>query len=254
MAGNDRGVVDLSGYEAVLFDLDGVITRTATVHAAAWKDLFDEFLDRWGREHGRQLDPFDVATDYLRYVDGRSRYDGVETFLASRGIRLPHGRPDDPPDAPTVCGLGNRKDRHFSQQLARHGVEVFDDTVELVRALRRQGRKVAVVSASENCDAILRRAGLLDLFDVRVTGIEAAALGLAGKPAPDTFLRAAALLGTPPPRAVVVEDAISGVRAGRAGGFGLVVGVDRRGDGTVLAENGADVVTDDLRQLLPSAP
>src|SRR5215207_8168487 len=252
MAGNDRGAVDLSGYDAVLFDLDGVITRTATLHAAAWKDLFDEFLDRWGRQHGRQLDPFDITTDYVRYVDGRSRYDGVETSLASRGIRLRPGRPDDPPDAPTVCGLGNRKDRHFTHQLARHGVEVFDDTVELVRALHSRGWKLAVVSASENCEAILRRAELLDLFDVRVTGVEAAALGLAGKPAPDTFLRAAALLHTAPPQTVVVEDAISGVQAGRAGGFGLVVGVDRRRDGTLLAENGADVVTDDLRRLLPT--
>jgi beta-phosphoglucomutase family hydrolase len=251
MTDGGQQAVDLSRYDALLLDLDGVITQTATVHAAAWKDLFDDFLGRWGREHGEPFEPFDISTDYINYVDGRRRYDGVDTFLRSRGIELPYGDATDAPDAQTVCGLGNRKNRYFVEHLAEQGVEVFDDTVELIRAARSRGGKIAVVSASENCEAILRRAGLLELFDARVTGIEAAALHLAGKPAPDTFLKAAELLDTAPARAAVFEDAISGVQAGRAGGFGLVVGVDRRGEGNMLAENGADVVTDDLRQFLP---
>jgi alpha,alpha-trehalase len=251
MAAGAEQAADLSGYDALLFDLDGVITRTATVHAAAWKDLFDSFLERWGHEQSQPFEPFDISTDYVQYVDGRRRYDGVDTFLRSRGIELPYGEAGDPPDAQTVCGLGNRKNRYFVEHLAQQGVEVFDDTVELIRATRSRGGKIAVVSASENCDVILSRAGLLGLFDARVTGIEAAALHLAGKPAPDTFLKAAELLDTAPARAAVFEDAISGVQAGRAGGFGLVVGVDRRGEGKLLAENGADVVTDDLRRFLP---
>jgi alpha,alpha-trehalase len=178
----------------------------------------------------------------------------VDTFLRSRRIELPYGDPADPPQAETVCGLGNRKNGYFTQHLAQFGVEVFDDTVELISATRQHGRKVAVVSASENCEAILARAGLLDLFDTRVTGVEAAALHLPGKPAPDTYLKAAELLDTPPAAAVVFEDAISGVQAGRAGGFGLVVGVDRRGEADLLRAHGADVVSTDLRTFLSSLP
>jgi trehalose 6-phosphate phosphatase len=245
------GARDVSRYEALLFDLDGVITRTATVHAAAWKRLFDDFLAAWADGHGSPQPPFDVDTDYVRHVDGRRRYDGVDTFLRSRGIALPQGQPTDPPDAPTVCGLGNRKNGYFTEELARRGAEVFEDTVALIRAARAAGHRIAVVSASENCTAILDRAGLLDLFQARVTGQEAARWGLAGKPAPDTFLKAAQLLDTPPSRAAVFEDAVSGVQAGRAGGFGLVVGVDRQGRADLLAANGADVVVQDLRTLLP---
>lgn len=245
-------VPDLALYAALLFDLDGVITRTATIHAAAWKDLFDDFLRGWGRDHDVRVEPFDVATDYVAYVDGRRRFDGVETFLRSRGIELPYGDSSDPPDALTVCGLGNAKNRYFVEQLARHGVEVFDDAVELIRAMRERGRRIAVVSASENCDSILRRAGLLGLFDARVTGVEAAERRLAGKPAPDTFLEAAVMLRVPPARAAVFEDAVSGVQAGRAGGFGLVVGVDRGGHGPALAAAGAHLVSNDLRQFLPA--
>ena len=237
---------DISRYDALLFDLDGVITRTATLHAAAWKDLFDDFLSGRARERKEQFVAFDTVSDYLLHVDGRRRYDGVDTFLRSRGIELPYGDPADPPEAVTICGLGNRKNAYFNQRLAQLGVEVFEDTVELIRAARRHGRKVAVVSASENCEAILARAGLLDLFDTRVTGVEAAELHLAGKPAPDTYLKAAELLDTPPSAAVVFEDAISGVQAGRAGGFGLVVGVDRRGEPDLLRGHGADVVSADL--------
>ncbi len=246
-----RQQADLSHYEALLFDLDGVITRTATVHAAAWKDLFDDFFARWSHDHTVRVEPFQIETDYLQYVDGRPRYDGVAAVLASRGIQLPYGNPDDPPEALTICGLGNAKQRYFVERLGQMGVEVFDDTVELVRAMRAAGRKIAVVSASENCREILQRAQLIDLFDALVTGVEVAELGLRGKPAPDTFIKAAELLETPPAQAVVFEDAIAGVQAGRAGRFGLVVGVDRRGEPGPLAENGADMVSSDLRQFLP---
>ena len=241
---------DLARFDAMLFDLDGVITDTAAVHATAWKALFDDFLQRRASETGEPFRPFDIATDYVRYVDGRRRYDGVRTFLTSRGIELPEGEPGDEPDAPTVAGLGNRKNGYFNEALARSGVTVFEDTIEVVHAVHERGNGVAVVSASENCVPILRAAGLLDLFPVRVTGVEAAALGLAGKPAPDTFLEAARQLGVPPERGVVFEDALSGVEAGKAGGFGLVVGVDRTGQGEALAAAGADVVLADLRELL----
>ncbi len=252
MAEGSDHMTDISCYDALLFDLDGVITRTATLHAAAWKDLFDNFLAGRARRRQEPFVPFNTATDYLLYVDGRRRYDGVDTFLRSRGIELPHGDPADPPQAETICGLGNRKNGYFTQRLAQLGVEVFDDTVELINAARRHGRKLAVVSASENCEAILARAGLLDHFDTRVTGVEAAALHLPGKPAPDTYLKAAELLDTPPAAAVIFEDAISGVQAGRAGGFGLVVGVDRRGEADLLRTHGADVVSADLRTFLSS--
>jgi alpha,alpha-trehalase len=254
MADSSDQTTKISRYEALLFDLDGVITRTATLHAAAWKSLFDHFLAGWLRERDEPFVAFDTGADYLLYVDGRRRYDGVDTFLRSRGIELPYGDPADPPEAETICGLGNRKNGYFNERLAQNGVELFEDTVELIHAARRHGMKVAVVSASENCEAILARAGLLDLFDTRVTGIEAAALHLPGKPAPDTYLKAAELLDTAPTAAVVFEDAVSGVQAGRAGGFGLVVGVDRRGEAELLRTHGADVVSADLRVFLASLP
>ena len=240
----------LTGFRALLFDLDGVITRTAAVHAAAWKVLFDEFLQAWASTHGEAFVPFTIEVDYVRYVDGRRRYDGVDTFLRSRGIELPWGAPTDGDDAMTVCGLGNRKDRYFLTALDREGVEVFEDAVALLDAAGEAGVPMAVVSASENADEVLRRVGLIDRFAVRVTGREATMWSLAGKPAPDTFLKAAELLQVPAPEAVVLEDAISGVMAGRAGGFGLVVGVDRGGAADALAANGADVVVSDLRRLV----
>jgi beta-phosphoglucomutase family hydrolase len=243
------GMGDITQYTALLFDLDGVVTKTATVHAAAWKALFDDFLAAQGGEQ-RQ---FDISTDYVQYVDGRRRYDGVDTFLRSREIMLPHGEPSDSPDAVTVCGLGNRKNEYFKEELNRLGVEAFEDAVTLIKVMRDMGKRTAVVSASENCTAILRVAGLLDLFEIRVTGEEAARWGLPGKPAPDTFLKAAELLNTPPAQAVVFEDAVSGVQAGHAGGFGLVVGVERLGRGDLLAQHGADVVVTDLRTLLPAS-
>jgi beta-phosphoglucomutase family hydrolase len=237
-------------FDAVLFDLDGVLTATAKLHATCWKKMFDEYLQQRAAATGEPFQPFEIATDYKQYVDGKLRYDGVRGFLESRSINLPWGDPEDPPDRETVCGLGNRKNELIQEALATGGVEVFESSIALVRQLRDAGIKTAVVSASKNCEAILRAAGIADLFDTRVDGIVAARLELPGKPAPDTFLEAARQLGAEPERAVVVEDAVSGVQAGRAGGFGLVVGVDRKGDPEALRNNGADVVVADLSELL----
>ena len=242
---------ELSIFKALLFDLYGVVGRTALVHATAWKRLFDDFLERRARDQGSNYEPFEIATDYVRYVDGQQRLDGVDGFLRASGIELCWGDPSDAPGANAVCGLGNAKNRHFHERLERHGVEVFDDTVALIQKARARGARSAIVSASENCRAILKRAGLIELSDAAVTGIEAAKLGLAGKPAPDTFLKATELLGVPPRDAVVFEDAIVGVQAGRAGGFGLVVGVDRGGAGAALLAAGAHVVAD-LREPITS--
>lgn len=240
-------------HAALLFDLDGVLTDTASVHAAAWKRVFDDFLATRGG--GAPVAAFSVDEDYAAYVDGRPRYEGVATFLASRGIRLEQGSPQDPSDALTVCGLGNRKNDYFAAELAGHGAEVFADAVALLDAARAAGLATAVVSASKNARRVLDVVGLTDRFDAIVTGIEAADRGLIGKPAPDTFLAAAAELGVRPQDAVVLEDAVAGVRAGRAGGFGLVIGVDRVQRPEALAENGADVVLPDLRALLrPPGP
>jgi beta-phosphoglucomutase family hydrolase len=236
-------------YEAVLFDLDGVLTDTAGVHAGCWKRTFDEFLSRRAERSGESFQPFDIESDYRLYVDGKRRYDGVRDFLLSRGIDLPEGSPDDPPDAETVCGVGNRKNVLVNQALEAGGVEVYQGSVALVRALRDAGVRTAVVSSSANCAAVLRAAGIADLFDVRVDGKVAAELELPGKPAPDTFLEAARELGVDAKRAVVVEDAISGVQAGRAGGFGLVIGIARHDEPGVLREEGADLVVSDLAEL-----
>jgi beta-phosphoglucomutase family hydrolase len=235
-------------FDAVLFDLDGVLTDTAAVHARAWTTMCDEFLRTWSQRQAAPSAPF-TGDDYRTHVDGKPRYDGVRSFLLSRGIRLPEGDSDDPPDRETVRGLGNRKDDLVNRLLADEGVVRYEESVRLVEQLRRRGIKLAVVSSSRNCLSVLRAAGMGDMFDARVDGIVAGERGLPGKPAPDTFLAAAADLGAEPERAVVVEDAISGVRAGRAGGFGLVIGVDRDGDPDALRSNGADVVVSDLGEL-----
>ncbi len=229
-------------YQAVIFDLDGVVTRTAAVHAAAWKQLFDTFLQH---RDGASYRPF-TETDYLDHVDGRPRYEGVAAFLASRGIRLPPGDPADPPGQDTVCGLGNRKNQLFRELLDTHGVEVFESTLGLVRELRRQGLKTAIVSSSQNAASVLAAAGIQDLFDTRVDGNDIPRLKLKGKPEPDLFLEAAIRLNLEPRQAVVVEDAVSGVKAGRAGGFGQVIGVDRAGRSQALKEAGAHAVVTDL--------
>jgi len=244
-------VVTLSprDYDAVLFDLDGVLTRTAKVHAAAWKRLFDGFLEQQAADTGEAFVAFDIDADYRRYVDGKPRYDGVAAFLESRGIELPSGAPEDGPGAQTLHALGNLKDQYFTQQLEQHGVEVYEASIALVRTLRAQEIKTAVVSSSINCAAVLEAAGIAQLFDTRVDGIDIIRLALNGKPAPDAFLEAAQRLKAEPSRAVVVEDAIAGVEAGRAGRFGCVIGIDRGGRSQALREAGADVVVTSLAQV-----
>ncbi len=240
--------VDLSRFEGVIFDLDGVVTRTARVHAAAWKQLFDEFLTARARSRGESAVPFDADADYRSHVDGKPRYAGVSGFLGSRGIELPFGAPSDPPGTETVCGLGNRKNRLFLELTAQDGVDVYETTVLLVRALRSRGIRVAIISASRNCTAVLRAADLADLFDVQVDGVDVERLAMPGKPAPDMLLEAAARLGVEPERAAIVEDALAGVEAGRRGGFGLVIGVDRADGGQALLERGADLAIRDLAE------
>ena len=238
---------------ACLFDLDGVLTQTASVHAAAWKEMFDAFLHDRSSETGEQLPPFETSTDYVRYVDGKLRLDGVRSFLASRDIDLPTGSPDDPPTANTVHGLGTRKNDVVVNIIRTRGVDVFEGSVQFVRAVKDAGLRRAVVSASKNCQAALESAGIEELFEVRVDGIVAAERHLPGKPEPDTFLAAAAELGVEPSRCAVFEDAVSGVQAGRAGGFGWVVGVDRIGQADSLRSHGADIVVGDLSELLEEA-
>jgi beta-phosphoglucomutase family hydrolase len=244
-------VVTLSArdYDAVLFDLDGVLTKTASVHAAAWKRLFDGVLQQRAARTGEAFVPFDIDADYRRYVDGKPRYDGVAAFLKSRRIQFPWGTREDGPDAQTVYGLGNLKDRYFTEQLEEHGVEVYDAAIALVRALREHEIKTAVVSSSNNCAAVLDAAGIAQLFDTRVDGLDITHLSLNGKPAPDAFLEAARRLEVEVSRAVVVEDAIAGVQAGRAGQFGCVIGVDHHGQSQALRDAGADVVVTTLAQV-----
>lgn len=241
--------MEWSDFDGVLFDLDGVLTPTAEVHMHAWRRLFTDFLAECGDESGPYTDQ-----DYFDHVDGKPRYDGVRSFLASRGITLPDGDPTDPPDAETVCGLGNRKNATFNQVLEADGIVAYPGSVRLLDALREAGTAMAVVSSSRNARAVLRAAGLADRFTTVVDGEEARRLDLPGKPAPDTFLQAARELGVPRERAVVVEDATSGVAAGRAGRFGLVVGVDRGAGHAELAAAGADRVVDDLAELIMDDP
>jgi beta-phosphoglucomutase family hydrolase len=230
---------------ACLLDMDGVLTDTASTHARAWKQTFDEVLAR----HPGQA-PFDLHSDYKAYVDGKTRYDGVASFLASRGIEVPRGTADDPPEAETVSGVGNRKNELVQRLIAEEGVTVYEDSVRFVQEARAAGLKTAVVSSSANTEAILASAGITDLFDARVDGVLIAREGLPGKPAPDSFLRGAELLGVPPSAGAVFEDALAGVEAGRAGNFGLVVGVDRHGNPQALLDHGADTVVSDLGELV----
>ncbi len=238
------------GISACLFDLDGVLTRTAEVHAAAWKETFDEFLRRRAADTGGPFVPFDQVADYDDYVDGRPRLDGTRTFLASRGVELPEGSPSDPPGADTVHGLSNQKNDLVQARFHDQGVAVYPGSVRFLKAVRDEGRATAVVSSSANTVEVLRAAGLEELFDERVDGRTAAQEHLAGKPAPDTYLAAARRLGVAAGQAAVFEDALAGVEAGRAGRFGLVVGVDRVGQAAALAAHGADLVVTDLSELL----
>ena len=243
-------VISRDRYDAVLFDLDGVITNTAKLHATCWKQMLDEYLEKRARGRGEAFRPFDLATDYRLYLDGKPRFDGVRDFLASRGIKLPEGTSDDPPEAETVRGLGNRKNELVSDAIERIGVEAYQGSVQFIDQLRRGEFKIALVTSSENCAAVLKAAKLESLFDVRVDGHMVETQDLAGKPAPDTFLMAAKLLGVEPRRGVVVEDAISGVQAGCNGNFGLVIGVARKGNADELTQHGANVVVNDLSELI----
>lgn len=230
--------VTREAFDAVLFDMDGVLTATAGLHAKSWKETFDAYL----KSRPEPFVPFDLAADYRAYVDGKLRQDGVASFLGSRGIVLPMGEPSAALDEASVWGVANRKNRVLQQRLREFGVDVYEDTIRWAKRLRAAGFRIAVVSASRNCAAMLQAAGIEALFDARVDGVVAAELKLPGKPAPDTYLEAARRVGAPPGRAVVVEDAVSGVAAGAAGAFGLVVGVDRGGHAEALRRHGADIV------------
>ena len=235
---------------ACLFDLDGVLTETAKVHDAAWKQMFDAFLRERSEATGQPFVPFDPVKDYDEYVDGKPRLDGTRSFLASRDITLPEGSPDDPPDAQTVFGLSNRKNEIVLQRIHTDGVEAYEGSVRYVRAVKAAGLPRAVVSSSANCHDVLEAAHIADLFDTEIDGVVAEREHLPGKPAPDTYLAGARALGVEPAAAAVFEDALAGVAAGRAGSFGFVVGVDRVGQADALREHGADVVVTDLAELL----
>jgi beta-phosphoglucomutase family hydrolase len=236
--------------KACLFDMDGVITQTASVHDAAWKEMFDEFLRSWSAEHNQPFVPFDPVNDYDEYVDGKPRLEGTKSFLESRGIELPQGTEEDQSGDPTIWGLGNKKNDLILKVLARDGVKVYEGSQRYLDAVRKAGLKTAIVSSSANTEAVLKAGGVADLFDVRVDALVADARHLHGKPAPDTFLEAAKMLGVPAANACVFEDALAGVAAGRAGHFGFVVGVDRVGQADQLRAHGADAVVKDLAELL----
>jgi trehalose 6-phosphate phosphatase len=239
-------IEDLDG---ILLDLDGVMTETAQIHAEAWKTMFDVYLRERAARNGGALEPFDANHDYRKFVDGKPRYDGVASFLQSRGIDLPLGEESDPPEKETVCGLGNRKNRLFLDAIRQRGVKVYRTSIEFIKRARLHGCKIAVVTASRNGREVLEAAGLGNLFDAEVDGIVAHERKLAGKPAPDTFVEAARRLEVSPDKAAVIEDAAAGVKAGKAGGFGLVIGISRNGQPELLRENGADIVVSDLSEL-----
>jgi beta-phosphoglucomutase family hydrolase len=251
MAAYASGMLGLpDAVRACLFDLDGVLTQTATVHAAAWKEMFDAYLRERAAQTGKRFVPFDAVADYDEYVDGKPRYDGVRSFLASRGIELSEGEQGDPRSAETVRGLGDRKNELVLRLIRERGVEAYEGSVRYLHAAQKAGLRRAVVSSSSNCREVVAAAGIDDLLEVRVDGIVAEREHLRGKPAPDTFLAGARALGIAPTAAAVFEDALAGVAAGHAGGFGCVVGVDRVGQAEALREHGADVVVSDLAELL----
>lgn len=245
----DAVTIQLDAFDAAVFDLDGVVTQTARAHAAAWKELFDGYLRELAERSGEPFEPFDEKRDYLRYVDGKPRNQGVRSFLASRGIELPHGSPDDPPGSETISGLGNLKNKLFNARLKRDGVDVYGSSVHFIQELRRNGIKTGLVSSSKNTRAVLAAGGLEHLFDACLDGLEAARLSLKGKPDPDIFLHALRRLDVTPARAFGVEDALSGVEALKAAGYGLVIGVDRDSQSTALRDHGADIVVRDLAEM-----
>ncbi len=242
--------INFKTLDGVIFDMDGVVTNTAITHARAWKRLFDEYLQKHADEHNESFNPFDIDSDYRRYVDGKPRYDGVKSFLQSRGISLPYGHPTDNIDQNTISGLGNRKNKYFLEQLKKDGVKTYDSSVAFIQVLREARIGTAIISASRNCEDVLKMAGIRNLFDVKVDGVDTDELGLKGKPEPDIFLEAARQLQIDPSRAAIVEDSLAGVKAGHRGKFKLVIAVDRTGHGDDLKEQGADVVVRDLAELL----
>lgn len=244
-------IIDWGAFDAVLFDLDGVLTATAQVHAGCWKTVFDQhFLLSSGVSDAHASRPFELPHDYRQYVDGKPRYDGVRSFLSSRGVWLPDGTPLDLPAAETICGLGNKKSLLFTEAIQAEGVETYPDAVALARYLRKRDIKLGVVSSSRHCESILVAAGLQEYFSVRVDGVVAEKVGLTGKPSPETFVYAARKLGIEPASSAVIEDALVGVRAAKQGGFGLVVGIDRTEGQIDLAKSGADLVVTDLETTL----
>ncbi len=250
---NDSGkrdlVIDFDRYEAAIFDLDGVVTDSAKAHAESWKRMFDEYLKERSEREEEKFIPFDARSDYLKYVDGKPRYQGAGSFLESRGISLPFGDPEDPPGKETVCGLGNLENRYFLELINIRGVESYQTTVDFVQKIQKEGIRAAVISSSRNAAEVLEAAGVTGLFQVMIDGGYAAEHGLKGKPEPDIFLEAAGKLKADPERAIVIEDAISGVKAGKAGGFTLVIGVDRSGKNRNLERYGADISVSDLSQI-----
>ncbi|MGH8927446.1 MAG: HAD family hydrolase [Acidimicrobiia bacterium] len=242
--------IDWTRYKAVLFDLDGVLTDTASIHSRAWKATFDDLLKRRAKAEGGDFDPFTIEGDYRTYVDGRPRYQGVDQFLRSRGIELPWGSAEDDPGQKSICGIGNRKNQLVGRLLREEGADVYPGTLALLKALQRMGMPMAVVTSSANADTVLAAAGVVEFFEAKVDGEVAARLGLRGKPHPDPFTEAARRLESDPAKTVVIEDAISGVQAGKSGGFGLVIGVDRHGDAQALLAAGADLVVTDLGELV----
>src|ERR1051326_1333800 len=236
-------------FGAAVFDIDGVITRTAVVHSLAWKKMFDEYLRYRASAHNEPFREFTHSADYLSYVDGRPRYQGVDTFLKSRGIHLPFGSPIDEPRKEPVCGLGNRKNQFFNRVLEQDGVDLYESTVKLIEEMLIMGVKVGLATSSKNCAAVLGKAGIQNLFQTRVDGVVSAHIGLKGKPEPDIFTTASENLGAERYRTIIVEDAVSGVQAGAKGGFGLVIGVAREQNARELKSNGADFVEEDLAEL-----
>jgi len=241
--------ISVYSFKAVIFDLDGVITRTAKVHSLAWKTMFDGYLRLREEKYGEPFKEFNHEKDYLTYVDGKPRYRGVESFLLSRGINLEWGGPSDSPDKETICGLGNKKNSSFNEILAGNGVEVYESTVKIIKELRKLNIKLGVASSSKNCKSVLEAAGLLELFDTRVDGVVSVDLNLKGKPEPDIFTTACDNLRVEYNKAIVVEDAVSGVQAGAKGNFGLVLGIAREDNESELLKNGADRVITDFSEI-----
>ena len=243
---NGESIFSKNNCDAVLFDLDGVITTTEKIHSACWKKTFDEFLRVWAGKKGEDFAPFNETDDYLEHVDGKPRYEGVRSFLVSRAIELPEGDTNSPPGEQSVFGLGNRKNQLFTETLEKESPGIYEASLALARHLKEAGFRLAIVSSSRNCRAVMAAAGIEELFEVTVDGVTAAEKGLRGKPQPDTFIEAASVLGTKPARSIVIEDAAAGVAAGASGGFGLVIGVARKQNEEELFSNGADMVVRDL--------